>query len=118
LTWPSPIPYAFADASDTLGKAYPGRLLRQSPPANPTTVRACAERRTPGPTDAEFQHALRGIGARARDGTVAIQLAGAVAAGILAAAFGVRRTHIGLVILGVAVFHSCTPLVVSGGGVV
>jgi diacylglycerol kinase (ATP) len=48
-----------------------------------------------------FQYALRGIWVARTGPNFRIQLAGAGAASILAAAFGVRRTHLGLVILGI-----------------
>ena len=48
-----------------------------------------------------FRYAFRGIWVAGTGANFRLQLAGAGAACILAAAFGVRRTHVGLVILSV-----------------
>ena len=48
-----------------------------------------------------FRYALRGIWVARTGSNFRIQIAGAGAAGILAAAFGVRRTHLGLVVLSI-----------------
>jgi diacylglycerol kinase len=53
-----------------------------------------------------FRYALRGIWVARTGPNFRIQMAGAGAAGILAAAFGVRRTHLGLVILSIVVVLS------------
>ena len=48
-----------------------------------------------------FQYAARGLWVARAGSNFRIQLAGAGATGILAAAFGVRRTHLGLVVLSI-----------------
>lgn len=48
-----------------------------------------------------FRYAFRGIWVASTGSNFRLQLAGAGAAGILAVAFGLRRTHVGLVILAI-----------------